>query len=75
MGSTATARFIETVQPLLTLHGHIHESPDESGVWMGRLGETVCIQPGQSASGLSVVVGELEEMRFDRRILPVGCNG
>jgi len=75
VGSPATARFIRTVRPRLTLHGHIHESPDESGVWMGRLGETVCIQPGQSASGLSVVVGELEEMRFDRRILPVGCNG
>jgi Icc-related predicted phosphoesterase len=71
VGSPATTRFIETVGPLLTLHGHIHESPEESGVWMSRLGGTVCIQPGQSTSGLTVVVGNLEEMRFDRRILPV----
>jgi len=71
VGSSATARFIETVQPLLTLHGHIHESPEESGVWQGRLGKTVCLQPGQSAAGLTVVVGNLEKMRFERRILPV----
>lgn len=69
VGSSATARFIERVQPLLTLHGHIHESPEESGVWKNRLGNTVCIQPGQSAEGLTVVVGNLEEMRFERRIL------
>lgn len=71
VGSASTARFIETVQPLLTLHGHIHESPEESGVWQGRLGKTVCLQPGQSAAGLTVVAGSLEEMRFTRRILPV----
>jgi Icc-related predicted phosphoesterase len=71
VGSPATARFIEKTQPCLTLHGHIHESPEESGVWMANIGKTVCIQPGQSASGLSVVVGDLEEMRFEKRILPV----
>ena len=71
VGSPATTRFIETVEPLLTLHGHIHESPEESGAWMNRRGRTVCIQPGQSAEGLTVVVGYLEEMRFDRRVLPV----
>lgn len=69
VGSPATRRFIEKVKPLLTLHGHIHESPEESGVWMGRLGGTVCIQPGQSASGVTVVVGDLERMRFDRRVV------
>ncbi len=71
VGSSATTRFIEKAQPRLTLHGHIHESPEESGVWMANVGKTVCIQPGQSASGLSVVVGDLEEMRFEKRILPV----
>ncbi len=71
VGSPATRLFIEKVGPLLTLHGHIHESPDESGVWMSRLGGTVCIQPGQSASGVTIVVGDLERMRFDRRIVAV----
>src|SRR5205085_931336 len=30
-GSMALHEFIEQRQPLLTLHGHIHEAPDESG--------------------------------------------
>jgi len=71
VGSLATARFLGRVQPRLSLHGHIHESPEESGTWRHRLGKTVCIQPGQSTAGLTVVVGDLETMRFDRRILPV----
>ena len=71
VGSPATTRFLKTVRPRLSLHGHIHESPEESGVWMASVGKTVCIQPGQSTTGLTVVVGDLEEMRFERRILPV----
>lgn len=71
VGSEATLRFIEKSSPRLTLHGHIHESPEESGIWMANVGNTVCIQPGQSVSGLTVVVGNLEEMRFDRRTIPL----
>jgi uncharacterized protein len=71
VGSFATLRFVERVQPLLTLHGHIHESPEESGVWMARVGRTVCIQPGQSVSGLAVVIGRLDDMTFERRVVPV----
>lgn len=70
VGSDATRRFIERVQPLLTLHGHIHESPEESGAWMGRIGRTVCIQPGQSAAGLTAVLGRLDGMTFERLLLP-----
>ncbi|HZD54844.1 MAG TPA: metallophosphoesterase [Candidatus Aquicultoraceae bacterium] len=72
VGSPATARFIGRIGPRLTLHGHIHESPEESGVWMCRTGATVCIQPGQSASGLTVVAGDLETMTFERRVVPLG---
>lgn len=69
VGSAATRAFLEKRQPLLSLHGHIHESPDESGVWRASVGRTVCIQPGQSTGGLTVVVGDLETMQFERRIL------
>ncbi|MBI5418874.1 MAG: metallophosphoesterase [Deltaproteobacteria bacterium] len=69
VGSFSTFRFIESLQPLLTLHGHIHESPDESGVWLAKVGRTVCIQPGQSSSGLTVVVGDLESMRFEQMVI------
>jgi len=40
-GSTAIRKAIETYQPLLGLHGHIHESPGVT-----KIGRTVCINPG-----------------------------
>ncbi len=69
VGSAATLRFLEKRQPLLSLHGHIHESPEESGVWKTSVGRTVVIQPGQSAAGLTVVYGNLETMEFERRVI------
>jgi Icc-related predicted phosphoesterase len=40
-GSTAVRRFIEKYQPLLGLHGHIHE-----GIGANYIGRTLCINPG-----------------------------
>lgn len=47
VGSPAVRRWIESRQPLLTLHGHIHESPEVTGVHTVRLNRTVVHQPGQ----------------------------
>ncbi len=69
VGSAATLRFLERRQPLLSLHGHIHESPEGSGAWKASVGRTVVIQPGQSAEGLTVVFGNLETMEFERRVV------
>ena len=41
VGSTALRKVIETTQPLLGLHGHIHE-----GRGALRVGKTLCINPG-----------------------------
>lgn len=41
VGSVAVRRAIEKYQPLLGLHGHIHESP---GIY--RIGKTQCLNPG-----------------------------
>jgi Icc-related predicted phosphoesterase len=41
VGSTAVRKAIEKYHPLLTMHGHIHESP---GAF--KIGRTVCINPG-----------------------------
>jgi Icc-related predicted phosphoesterase len=41
VGSTAVRRVIEDFQPLLSLHGHIHE-----GRGAVTIGKTVCINPG-----------------------------
>jgi uncharacterized protein len=42
VGSIAVKRFIEERQPLLTLHGHIHEAARLSGEWKIRIGRSVC---------------------------------
>src|SRR5262249_47312497 len=42
-GSTAVRQIIENCQPLLSLHGHIHESRG-----FNRIGKTLCINPGSS---------------------------
>jgi Icc-related predicted phosphoesterase len=46
-GSRSIRTFIEGNQPLLTLHGHIHESPRLSGTYFDRIGGTLLINPGQ----------------------------
>lgn len=41
VGSTSVRGLIEHYQPMLSLHGHIHESPG-----MSRIGKTIAINPG-----------------------------
>jgi Icc-related predicted phosphoesterase len=55
-GSEAVRNIIEKYQPLLALHGHIHESRG-----IVKLGRTVCINPG-SAYGEGVLHGALFEL-------------
>ena len=55
-GSEAVRAIIEKYQPLLALHGHIHESRG-----IVKLGKTVCINPG-SAYGEGVLHGTLFEL-------------
>jgi uncharacterized protein len=45
VGSTAVRRLIETYQPLLAIHGHIHESGGER-----KIGKTLCLNPGSEAN-------------------------
>ena len=48
IGSKALSRRIEKIQPKLVLSGHVHESPHMSGNWVDRIGNSICINPGQS---------------------------
>lgn len=41
VGSTAVRQLIEDFQPLLSLHGHVHESPGAT-----RIGRTLAVNPG-----------------------------
>jgi Icc-related predicted phosphoesterase len=54
-GSRAVRECILKTQPLLTLHGHIHESPAVSGAFVERIGETLSVNAGQTGNGLSAV--------------------
>lgn len=54
-GSRSVRRFIEHYQPPLTLHGHIHESHRMTNEIKDRIGDTVCINPGQSGQVLHAV--------------------
>jgi uncharacterized protein len=56
VGSTAVREFIEEAQPLLGLHGHVHE-----GRGATTIGRTLCLNPGSSYTEgmLSAVLLEL----------------
>ena len=65
VGSVSVRLFIEKEQPLLTLHGHIHESYEISGAWKEKIGKTICINPGSDHinSVLHLVVIDLENLK------------
>jgi len=65
----AVRAFIERVQPLLTLHGHIHESPGHT-----RIGKTLCINAGSEyAEGImKAAIINLEDGKVKGHLLISG---
>ena len=61
VGSIAIRRFIETRQPLLTLHGHIHESARLTGAWKTNIGRTVCLSAAHDGPELALVRFDVED--------------
>jgi len=69
VGSTALRSAIEKVQPLLSLHGHIHE-----GRGAMRIGKTLCINPGsmyEQGTLLGAIV-KLGKNKIDNYVLTTG---
>ncbi len=62
IGSKAIRNFIEKFQPLISLHGHIHEAPYMTGLFLNRLGKTPCINPGHYKDDLHAVIINLSGM-------------
>jgi Icc-related predicted phosphoesterase len=60
VGSIAIRRFLETRQPLLSLHGHVHESARLTGEWRDRLGRTHCLSAAHDGGELALVRFDLE---------------
>jgi Icc-related predicted phosphoesterase len=62
VGSIAIRRFIRDRQPLLTLHGHVHESARLTGAWRDRIGRTHMFSAAHDGPELALV-------RFDLNAL------
>jgi Icc-related predicted phosphoesterase len=69
VGSSAVRSAILEYQPLLSLHGHIHESTAAQ-----RLGRTVCINPGSTYQdwNLQGVVVDVESHAIAQYVLTTG---
>ena len=62
VGSQAILKFIKENQPLLTIHGHIHECPNYNGhVWFNRVDKTICIQAGQMDYSLYYTIIDIQD--------------
>ncbi len=61
VGSIAVRRFIEKRQPLLTLHGHIHESARMTGSWRDQIGRTHMFNAAHDGGGLALIEFDLAD--------------
>ncbi|MFP4030497.1 MAG: metallophosphoesterase [Desulfococcaceae bacterium] len=67
VGSAAIYDFLAERRPRLSLHGHIHESPEISGAWKADLDRTTCVQPGQCEEDcLIYVTVDTDSMEMER---------
>ncbi len=55
IGSIAIKRFIEKRQPLLTLHGHVHETVSITGSWKDKIGKTNLFSAAHNGPELALV--------------------
>ncbi len=55
VGSIAVKEFIEAREPMLTLHGHIHESSRITGQWKQKIGKTMAYSAAYEGVGLAIV--------------------
>ncbi|MBL1215327.1 MAG: hypothetical protein HND52_18315 [Ignavibacteriae bacterium] len=69
VGSIAIRRFIEKRQPMLTLHGHIHESSALTGCWQDKIGKTICFNAAILGSKLSIIKFNLNSIEHAERIV------
>ncbi len=69
VGSVAVRQAIEKIQPLLGLHGHIHESKG-----IAKIGRTICINPGSvyEESSLMGAIADLDGGKLKRYYVTAG---
>ncbi|MEO8514181.1 MAG: metallophosphoesterase [Ignavibacteria bacterium] len=69
VGSYAIRKFIERNQPLLTLHGHIHESTQITTNWQDKIGNSYCFNSAHLGNELAVIEFDTDEPGNAVRIL------
>ncbi len=69
VGSIAIKRLIEERQPLVTLHGHIHESAALTGSWRDRIGRTHAFTAAHHGPELALVWFDLDDLENATRVL------
>jgi Icc-related predicted phosphoesterase len=72
VGSSAIRELILKHQPLMTLHGHIHETVDvNKGKFMDTLGKTCCFSSGNAPQKkfVAAVIVDLDNIASARRVL------
>lgn len=69
VGSIAIQRFVTKRQPLLTLHGHVHESARITGSWRDRIGRTHMFGAAHDGPELALVSFDLEDLQSASRDL------
>jgi Icc-related predicted phosphoesterase len=69
VGSVAVRRFVETRQPVVTLHGHIHESARLTGSWRDRLGRTHAFSAAHDGPELALVSFDMTDLESATREL------
>ena len=71
VGSIAVQRFIEEKQPMLTLHGHVHESTRLSGDWTEKFGRTLSINGSSEGDDFSIIHIKLDASEVKTELVHV----
>jgi Icc-related predicted phosphoesterase len=69
IGSIAVKRFIEEGEPLVTLHGHVHESTRITGEWKDQIGRTFAFNAAHEGPELALIKFSLENPSAASRLL------
>lgn len=70
VGSRALKDFLGSPDaPILSLHGHIHESPLITGKFCERVGNTLACNPGDSRSRLRALLIEVGDRKIDYNLI------
>jgi Icc-related predicted phosphoesterase len=69
VGSIAVKKFIEKRQPLITLHGHVHESARITGSWKDKIGNTYMFSAAHDGPELSLIIFDPTKLQTAQRKL------